>query len=241
MHRIYQCSSTLSHSYMFRRIRGAIFREFSMSLLNFCPMSWKRNGMRAVYCDRLCIGMLQDEGCILWPSVWWDIMGWELYIWPSVWWDVTGYGCILLRSVWWDIIGWWLYILTVCVVGYLGMRDVYCDRLCGGMLWDEGCVLGHSVWWDVMGWGLCIGTFCVVRCYGLRYVYCDRLCGGMLWDEVCILWPSVWWDVMRWGLYIGTVWPHRLSQYTRCNKIQQAHTELSEHGASDAPKHVGVR
>jgi hypothetical protein len=37
-HRKFQCISTLSHSYMFRRIRGAIFREFSMSLLNCCPI-----------------------------------------------------------------------------------------------------------------------------------------------------------------------------------------------------------
>jgi hypothetical protein len=43
MHRKYQCVRTLSHSYMFRCIRGAIFREFSMSLLNCCPVSWKRN------------------------------------------------------------------------------------------------------------------------------------------------------------------------------------------------------
>jgi hypothetical protein len=49
MHRKYQCISTLSHSYMFRRIRGAIFREFSTSLLNCCPMSRKRNGIGAVY------------------------------------------------------------------------------------------------------------------------------------------------------------------------------------------------
>jgi hypothetical protein len=44
----YQCISTLSHSYMFRRIRGAMFREFSMSLLNFVT------------------------ACILWQSVWSD-------------------------------------------------------------------------------------------------------------------------------------------------------------------------
>jgi hypothetical protein len=54
MHRKYQRIRTISHSYMFRCIRGAIFREFSMSLLNCCPVSWKRNGMTAVYCDRLC-------------------------------------------------------------------------------------------------------------------------------------------------------------------------------------------
>jgi uncharacterized membrane protein YecN with MAPEG domain len=45
--------SILPHSYIFRCIRGAILREFSMSLLNCCPMSWKRNGMSAVYCDFL--------------------------------------------------------------------------------------------------------------------------------------------------------------------------------------------
>jgi hypothetical protein len=53
MHRKYQCISTLSHFYMFWCIRCAIIREFSMSLLKCCPMSWKRNGMRAVYYDRL--------------------------------------------------------------------------------------------------------------------------------------------------------------------------------------------
>jgi hypothetical protein len=31
--------STLIHFYMFRRFIGAIFREFSRSLLNFCPVS----------------------------------------------------------------------------------------------------------------------------------------------------------------------------------------------------------
>jgi hypothetical protein len=31
--------------------------------------------------------------------------------------------------------------VTVCVVGCYGMRAVYCDGLCGGMLWDEGCIL----------------------------------------------------------------------------------------------------
>jgi hypothetical protein len=50
MHGKHQYISTLSHSNVFRRIRGTIFREFSMSLLNF-PLSWQRNGMRAVYCD----------------------------------------------------------------------------------------------------------------------------------------------------------------------------------------------
>jgi hypothetical protein len=35
----YPCINILSHSYKFRRIRGAILREFSMSLLNCCPMS----------------------------------------------------------------------------------------------------------------------------------------------------------------------------------------------------------
>jgi hypothetical protein len=34
-----------------------------------------------------------------------------------------------------------LYFVTVCVVGCYGMRAVYCDCLCGGMLWDEGCIL----------------------------------------------------------------------------------------------------
>jgi hypothetical protein len=29
-----QCVSTLIHSYIFRRLRGAIFKEFNMSLLN---------------------------------------------------------------------------------------------------------------------------------------------------------------------------------------------------------------
>jgi hypothetical protein len=42
---------------MFRRFRGANFREFSMSLLNYCPMLRKRNGTRTVYCNRLCGGM----------------------------------------------------------------------------------------------------------------------------------------------------------------------------------------
>jgi hypothetical protein len=30
--------------------------------------------------------------------------------------------------------------VTVCVVGCYGMRVVYSDCLCGGMLWDEGCI-----------------------------------------------------------------------------------------------------
>jgi hypothetical protein len=59
MHRKYQRINTLSHSYMFRRIRRAIFREFSMSLVNCCPMSWKQNGMRSVLCDH---GMLLVQG-----------------------------------------------------------------------------------------------------------------------------------------------------------------------------------
>jgi hypothetical protein len=54
---------------MFRRIRGVIFREFSKSLLNCCPITWTRNGMRAVYCIHLCGGMLLVEG-----------MRWGLYI-----------------------------------------------------------------------------------------------------------------------------------------------------------------
>jgi hypothetical protein len=45
---------------MFRRFRGAIFREFSMSLLNCCPMSLNRNGMRVVYCDRRFHGIGQQ-------------------------------------------------------------------------------------------------------------------------------------------------------------------------------------
>jgi hypothetical protein len=129
---------------MFRCFIGAIFGEYSTSLLNCCPMLWKRNGMRVVYCDRLCGGMLWDEGCILWQSVWWDVMGWGLYI------------------------------VTVCVVGCYGMRAVYCDCLCVG-------------------------------CYGMRTVYCDHLCGGMLWDEGCILWQSVWWVT---------------SHHTDCHNIQ---------------------
>jgi hypothetical protein len=47
---------------MFRCFRGAIFRQFSMSLLNCCSMSLKRNGTRAVYCDRLCGGLLLVGG-----------------------------------------------------------------------------------------------------------------------------------------------------------------------------------
>jgi hypothetical protein len=50
---------------MFRRFRDAIFSEFSMILLNCCLMSWKRNGMRAVCCDRLCGGMLLVEGSFI--------------------------------------------------------------------------------------------------------------------------------------------------------------------------------
>jgi hypothetical protein len=53
MYREHQCISTLIYSYTFQRFSCAIFREFSMNLLNCCPMSWKRNRMRAVYYNRL--------------------------------------------------------------------------------------------------------------------------------------------------------------------------------------------
>jgi hypothetical protein len=158
MHWKCQCISTLSHSYMFRSIRGAIFREFNMSLLNCCPMSWKRNGMRAVYCDCVC--------------VWWDVMGWGLYI--------------------------------VTVVGCYGMRAVYCDCVCGGMLWDEGCILWLSLWWDVTGRWMRIR---ILRPVTSHHTDCHNIQ------------PLSW----------------------HCATIQQAHPELPEDGASDAPKHVGVR
>jgi hypothetical protein len=39
------------------------FREFSVSLLNCCPNSWKHKRMRAVYCGCLCGG--------------WDVSSWR--------------------------------------------------------------------------------------------------------------------------------------------------------------------
>jgi hypothetical protein len=55
MHRKYQRISKLTHSYMFRRIRGAIFSVFSMSLLSCCTISWKLKGFNN--CSHIFYGL----------------------------------------------------------------------------------------------------------------------------------------------------------------------------------------
>jgi hypothetical protein len=87
MHRIsmyYHISSLLHVS----ALQGAIFREFSVSLLNCCTKSWKHNRMRAVYCDRLCGG--------------WDVSSWRSWNIPTPTQTVTIYSphSVLLSRLW---------------------------------------------------------------------------------------------------------------------------------------------
>jgi hypothetical protein len=173
-----QYISTLIHSYMFWRIRGAIFREFSMSLLNCCPM-WKRNGMRAVYCDCLCGGMLWDEGCILWLSVWWDVMGWGLYI-------VTV--CVVGCYCYWDIsvtvtdmlLVYYCY-LFVTVTWMLLLLECYCYLDVTVTLPLLGCYCYLNVTGRLLLLG-CYGYFEVTGMLLLLVCYCylDVTVTGML-------------------------------------------------------------
>jgi hypothetical protein len=67
--------------------------------------------------------------------------------------------CILWLSVWWDVMGWGLYIVTVCVVGCYLLKDIRIlqyelAELLPNVVkaeWDEGCTSWTSVRWDDLG------------------------------------------------------------------------------------------